>query len=203
MNELKQLHNRLQHCRKCPDMCGNAVYGPALKTKVMLIGQAPGVHEGVLGKPFAYTAGKTLFKWLKESLGADEEDLRELIYFTAVARCFPGKAAGGKGDRPPSKTEIEKCSPFLEAEMKIIKPEVILAVGKLAITEVLKELSPKDLRLDEVVGKVFVAEFHGRKVKVIPLPHPSGVSRWPHTITGKARLKLAFSEISKIVSPIL
>jgi uracil-DNA glycosylase len=204
MKDLKSVHLRLKKCRKCPDMCGNAVFGPPLKTQIMLVGQAPGIHEGVIGKPFAYTAGKTLFKWLKDSIGAEEEQIREMIYFSAVARCFPGKAKGGKGDRPPSQKEIENCSEFLKAEVQLIKPQVILAVGKLAIAEVLKDhFKDSKFSLEDAVGKSFKSKFHGRTVLVIPLPHPSGVSRWPHSVTGKEKLKKAFDEIARVISPLL
>lgn len=170
----------------------------------MLVGQAPGIHEEVLGKPFAHTAGKTLFKWFNESIGATEEEVREMIYFTAVARCFPGKAKNGKGDRPPNKTEIANCSSHMENEIKIIKPDVIIAVGKIAISEILKsEGITAAESLENVVGKTFETKILGRRLQVIPLPHPSGVSRWPHSETGKARLQEAFGEIRKSVLALL
>jgi uracil-DNA glycosylase len=204
VKNLEALHRNLKKCRKCPDMCGRAVFARPLKTKLMLVGQAPGIHEEVLGKPFAHTAGKTLFKWFNESIGATENEVREMIYFTAVARCFPGKAKSGKGDRPPSKLEIENCSTHLKNEINLIKPDVIIAVGKIAISELLKGEGKKAAEsLDNLVGKTFETKIFGRNIKVIPLPHPSGVSRWPHTETGKARLQEAFGEIRRTVSTLL
>ena len=201
MKELKLVHQRLKNCRKCTTVCGPPVHGPAFKTKLMLVGQAPGVHEGVLGRPFAYTAGKTLFKWLKESLGSEESEIREMLYFTAIARCFPGKSKSGKGDRVPSKKEIENCSEFIKAEMALVKPEIILAVGKVAMLEVLKDANVTSATpLEDLVGKIFEVTFHGRKVKVVPLPHPSGVSPWPHTEIGKKKLNEALNLLSVLVS---
>lgn len=201
LKDFKTLHQRLQICRKCPNVCGTPVHGPAMKTKVMLIGQAPGIHEAVLGRPFAHTAGKTLFKWLEESFGANEAEVREMIYFSAVARCFPGKAKSGQGDRAPSKEEVENCREHLESEMKLIKPEVIIAVGKVAISEVLKEggITPTT-PLEDLVGKVFKTRFHGKSVQVIPLPHPSGVSRWPHSPTGKLKLRAALKALREVIA---
>jgi uracil-DNA glycosylase len=196
---LAAIHERLRQCRRCPNVCGRAVHGPALDTRVMLVGQAPGVHEGRLGKPFAFTAGKTLFKWLYEATGAEEEDLRELIYFSAVARCFPGKHSTGKGDRPPSKQEMENCREHLRDEVRELKPQLILAVGKLAISEVLGQDGP----LEKFVGRKFSVEFHGQKTIVIPLPHPSGVSRWPHTEPGKSKLKSAIKLIGRELRKVL
>jgi uracil-DNA glycosylase len=201
---LLKIHENLRACQRCPDMCGRAVHGPALRTKVMLIGQAPGIHEGTLGRPFAYTAGKTLFKWFESSLGADEETLRELIYFSAVARCFPGKAKSGKGDRAPSKTEIENCREHLRAEMDAVKPKVVLAVGKVAIAEVLAAIGiTPSTPLEQLVGSKFEAKFHGHTIEVIPLPHPSGVSRWPHTEPGKTKLKQALELIRESIGEYL
>jgi D-alanyl-lipoteichoic acid acyltransferase DltB (MBOAT superfamily) len=73
---------------------------------VLLVGQAPGVREPVAGKPFAWTAGKTLFRWFEEAVGLTEEAVRKKIYFAAVCRCFPGKAPGGN-DRSAT---IRSCS---------------------------------------------------------------------------------------------
>lgn len=196
MKELGHIHQRLRACRKCPAMQGTAVHGPAIAVPVMLVGQAPGAHEGVLGRPFAYTAGKTLFQWLKSATGLDEAQLREHIYFSAVARCFPGKA-NGSGDREPSAAEIANCREHLVAEVRLLRPRLVVAVGRLAITEVLgKEIFGKQDPLTKVVGSKFLACFHGHEVVVIPLPHPSGVSRWPVTEPGKTKLSAALGLVS-------
>ncbi|MFL5785918.1 MAG: uracil-DNA glycosylase family protein, partial [Bacteriovoracaceae bacterium] len=81
MKELVSLHKKLRACRECPNMCGTPVHGETTPSKILLIGQAPGPHEADRGKPFAYTAGKTLFKWLNEATDLEEEELRSLIYF--------------------------------------------------------------------------------------------------------------------------
>lgn len=176
-------------------MCGTPVHGPAVATKVVLIGQAPGIHEATFGKPFAYTAGKTLFKWIEQGTGVDEESFRNQVYMAAVARCFPGKS--GKGDREPSKEEIATCRQHLVEEMAVLKPKLVIAVGRVAITEVLgSENFPKSKALAEVVGKKLRSTFHGFDVDVICLPHPSGVSTWPHTDEGKKKLKKALSLLS-------
>jgi uracil-DNA glycosylase len=198
LRKLKNVHARLRDCQACPQMCSRAVHGPAIETKVMLVGQAPGAHESDLGRPFAYTAGKTLFKWLGSATGLDEEELRERIYFTAVARCFPGKSLKGSGDREPSDEEISRCRPHLQAEMDALKPELVLAVGKVAITEVLgPEIYTKKSTLAEVVGRRLRARFLGHEVDVIALPHPSGVSTWPQTEPGKTKLRQALKLLEK------
>lgn len=189
----------MQSCRECSKVCGTPVHGPAIETKTLLVGQAPGIHEAERGRPFAHTAGKTLFKWLGSVTDLSEEELRERIYFSAVARCFPGKAKNGAGDREPSPEEIENCRPHLEAEVAALKPTLILAVGKVAIAEVLgPALFPKGTPLADVVGRKIRTRFHGHEADVIALPHPSGVSRWPQTEPGKTKLREALAWVGKI-----
>jgi len=173
-------------------MQSGPVHGPAIASPILLVGQAPGLHEERLGRPFAYTAGKTLFKWLEGATGADEETIRELVYFAAVARCFPGKAKSG--DRPPSREEMANCRPHLAAEVRELKPRLVLAVGKIAIAEIFGVRDPK---LSEYVGRSFRVRFHDQLVNVIPLPHPSGVSRWPHSSEGKVKLAAALALVTQ------
>src|SRR5580692_4113289 len=82
---------RLRACRLCPAMHKPVVSGGAVVSRVMLVGQAPGDKEPVMGRPFAWTAGKTLFRWFNEAAGMSEQMFRSSIYMAAVCRCFPGK----------------------------------------------------------------------------------------------------------------
>ena len=167
------LHEELDACRACPDMIGPVVHGPPVPSRIFLLGQAPGPREGRIGKPFAWTAGRTLFRWFEEALGVAEEELRAGVYMAAVARCFPGKAKGG-GDRRPAPDEIARCRTFLEREVAICRPELILPVGTLAIEQVLGHRGP----LVEVVGQPREVRWHGASATAIALPHPSGASTW-------------------------
>src|SRR5947199_1570273 len=100
-------------------MQSTPVSGGAIMSDVMIIGQAPGVREPTLKRPFAHTAGKTLFRWFEEFCGIDESFIRAHIYFAAVCRCFPGKAPGGS-DRVPSPVEISNCSGWMNNEFEIL-----------------------------------------------------------------------------------
>ncbi len=180
---LAALQRELAACRACPNMVGPVVHGPPAASRILLIGQAPGPHEGALGRPFAWTAGKTMFRWFLEGPGVDEARFRERVYMAAVARCFPGKAKGG-GDRKPDPGEIARCRRFLRAEVEILEPELVVPVGGLAIEQVLGEKEP----LASVVGGVRRAAYCGRPVDVIALPHPSGASTWHRTEPGRTLL---------------
>jgi len=182
---------QLRGCHACPQMIGPVVSGGPVVSPVLLLGQAPGSHEGPLGRPFAWTAGKTLFGWFA-SLGLDEAAFRSRIYMAAVCRCFPGKGNKG-GDRVPSPDEIVRCSAHLAAEVAILKPALVIPVGKLAIAQVL----PDAKQLVEVVGRIVPAILHGHRVDVAPLPHPSGASTWHRTEPGKTLLAAGLAAIGR------
>lgn len=182
--ELAEHISALKACTLCPSMIGPVITHRVVPSKIYLCGQAPGVNEGEIGQPFAWTAGKTLFKWFN-TLSVDEETFRSRAYMGAVCRCFPGKASGG-GDRVPSSIEIKNCSKWLEAEFKILQPELVIPVGRLAI-----ELFLQKQKLTAVIGKQFKTEAFGTKCDIIPLPHPSGASSWFKTEPGASLLNEA------------
>lgn len=185
---LKAHRDDLRSCRQCPEMVGPVVTGEPVASPVFLIGQAPGIKEGDFGKPFAWTAGKTLFRWFSE-IGLDEETFRQRVYMAAVCRCFPGKNPKG-GDRVPNPDEIERCATWMKTELQLLEPELIIPVGKLAIAQLLTFG-----KLNEVVGKSHRIEVKGFETDVIPLPHPSGASTWHRMEPGKTLLGQALALI--------
>ena len=174
--------NRLDtHCRALADcrLCGHAadvvpIVSHAVSPRVMLVGQAPGKVEASGGKPFAGRAGKTLFRWLGRA-GVDEETARRRIYIAAITRCYPGPSPSGRGDRVPSPVEQEACAVWLDAELRIIQPKLLIPVGRLAITRFLPNLP-----LEQLIGRAHEVAHAGGKSTTIPLPHPSGASSWIH-----------------------
>jgi len=171
----------LLRCRRCPRMRSTPVSGGGIVSDVMIIGQAPGPREPVLQRPFAHTAGKTLFRWFEEFCAMNEAAVRSKIYFAAVCRCFPGKNSSGT-DRVPAPDEIRNCSSWMDDEIQILKPRLIIPLGRLAITQFID-----CERLAEVIGRKFRVVRAGHRFDVIPLPHPSGASPW-HKIPPGRRL---------------
>ncbi len=180
----------LKTCTRCPLMVGPVVTHRPVLSKVYLIGQAPGPREGAFGRPFAWTAGKTLFRWF-EQIGLNEEQFRSLAYMSAVCRCFPGKASGG-GDRVPAPSEIANCSSWMEREFKILQPQLVLPVGRLAIEQTLGKAP-----LAEIIGHDFKKTLFGVPCDVIPLPHPSGASTWFKREPGISLLQEALAQIKR------
>lgn len=181
----------LRACERCLRMHKPVVVGRATASKVILVGQAPGDKEPKMGRPFAWTAGKTLFKWFNASLGWSEDEVRDRIYFAAVCRCFPGKRPEG-GDRVPAPDEIANCGTWLEREFELLQPTLVLPVGKLAIAQFMPPAP-----LNDVIGKKFAIEYRGHAVDCIPLPHPSGASPWHRMEPGKTLLGHALALVAK------
>ena len=174
-DSLEQHLARLGACRRCshpePIM---PVLSRARRPKAMLVGQAPGKVEISSQKPFSGRAGKTLFRWLADA-GLSEDEARDRIYISAMTRCFPGAHPSGRGDRVPNRSELELCGSWLDDELSLIRPKLIIPVGKLAIGKFLGEAP-----LAEVVGAEHVVEHVGGTSTLVPLPHPSGASSWIH-----------------------
>jgi uracil-DNA glycosylase len=182
---------RLRACTLCPRMHQPVVVGRPVASRILLVGQAPGDKEPKLGRPFAWTAGKTLFKWFHEAVGWTEDEVRDRIYFAAVCRCFPGKKTTG-GDRVPGEDEIANCSRWLTAEVALLQPQLVLPVGKLAITQFLPPAP-----LNDLIGKKFRIDYHSHAMDCIPLPHPSGASPWHRMEPGKTLLRSALGLVAK------
>jgi uracil-DNA glycosylase len=174
-DDLERHLERLGACRRCghPEPVV-PILSRARHARAMLVGQAPGKVEISSQKPFAGRAGKTLFRWLAEA-GLSEEEARERIYIAAMTRCFPGPHPSGRGDRVPTRAELELCGSWLDEELVLIRPKLIIPVGKLAIGRFLGEAP-----LADVVGMEHEVEHPGGTSVLIPLPHPSGASSWIH-----------------------
>ena len=181
---------RLRSCTLCPNMIRPVITGQAVMSPILLLGQAPGIHEAKVMQPFGWTAGKTLFQWFN-SIGLDERSFRERVYMAAVCRCFPGKNPKG-GDRVPSTEEVSNCSRWLDTELSLLQPQLIILVGKLAINQF---ISAK--KLEDVVGHCHQRLLMGKTVDLLPLPHPSGLSTWPHMEPGKTLLKKALQTLQQ------
>lgn len=181
-SELDRHRAALSACRLCA--LGDSIrpiVSQARSPRVMLVGQAPGKVEASGGRPFAGRAGRTLFSWFA-TIGLDEPLLREHMYIAAVTRCFPGAHPSGRGDRVPSPRERENCASWLVAEVGIIRPRLIIPVGRLAIDALLGPMP-----LERAIGRDHRLADDSRwatagasRTIVVPLPHPSGASSWIH-----------------------
>ncbi|HIE57163.1 MAG TPA: uracil-DNA glycosylase [Anaerolineales bacterium] len=183
---LAALHAEMRACRRCleagHDVTPPAVVGGSMGAKIMTIGQAPGITEVEAQRPFNAGSGKRLFNWLAEA-GIEETWFRSTQYMTAVTKCYPGRVKGGSGDRVPSRAEQKLCRPFLDREISLIDPMLIIPIGRLAIDL----FYPRKMKLTEIIGTQ--RQVDGRWV--VPLPHSSGASRWHQTAENRALIAQA------------
>jgi uracil-DNA glycosylase len=186
------LEMRMRACRLCLE-AGFFIEPPAvtkgrLDAKIMTIGQAPGVTEVKAGRPFNATSGTRLFKWFGEA-GIDEDWFRRTQYMTAVTKCFPGKNKTGSGDRAPSPREQALCRPYLEEELSLVDPQLIIPIGRLAI----EIFYGRAVKLEEIIGK----QKKDADRWIIPFPHPSGASRWHQLAENRERISKAIRLVAK------
>lgn len=153
----------------------------------MLIGQAPGMADAGRNQPFSGEAGRRLFRWLARA-GWEERVFRSICHMTAVTKCFPGRQPSGGGDRVPSAVEQKLCRPWLDAELALVQPILMIPVGMLAI----RLFFEPGLKLEQIIGTARVDD-QGRQI--VPLPHPSGASRWHREPGNLGRIEMALHRL--------
>jgi len=169
---IRALQRRILRCRLCEEHgyipVARPLVGGRPGDRMMVIGQAPGHRSIAKGRSFSGPGGTILQKWLEQA-GFPPGYLHEHIYLSSLTRCDPGRNPRGDGDRRPSPAEVALCRPFLDAELQLLQPRVVLLVGTMAI-----ETFFGKVKLEDVIGTF--EEHNG--MMFLPLPHPSGVSRW-------------------------
>lgn len=197
--QLDALHTELSQCRQCAEagyfIGSSPVFSGPASAQVMIVGQAPAqVESGKQGVPFGLRRGKRrslLWTWLEQA-GWPEADFRAAHYLSAITKCYPGKSKNGKGDRLPTAAERDLCRPWLERELAVVRPKIIIPIGRLAIEQFLPQL--KGTPLDGIIGRVF----EQNPAYVVPLPHPSGVSRWLNAPENRARVDDALKQLKAL-----
>lgn len=159
--------------------------------QAMLIGQAPGWREIETGLPFVHDAGKRLIGWLSPA-GVTVHDFRTRWYVTSVGKCYPGRRDGASVDSPPTRAEIKRWSPYLDEEVRLVAPRLVVLVGGVAHRYAFGEHA----RLRELVGHELEWERAPGAV-VVALPHPSGASTW---LNDPSHVELWRSSIERVAS---
>ena len=191
---LQNLHTRLTACRRCAEagyfIGSTPIFSAAPGAVFMTVGQAPGRQEAeITHKPFSGPAGKRLFRWLATA-GFDEASFRATQAMTAITKCYPGPHPAGRGDRVPTRKEQALCAPWLEEEIAVVNPRVIILVGGLAIGRFLGT----DCPMTGLVG----GQFQLNGCIFVPLPHPSGASQWFNLPENKERLAQALENLETL-----
>ena len=202
---LEELQQRQRACTKCADAglirAAHPVFSGRAGQRIMLVGQAPGPEEIDQNRPFAGRAGRQLMRWLVPVFG-DEISVRDRVYITSTTTCFPGRRPDGSGDRRPGGAEVAMCAPWLDGVLELLAPRLVLPVGGLALTRLLGA----SRRLDDVIGLLLTpaggavdAPRPGDTRLLLPLPHPSGQSRWLNDPGRLALLQKALTRLPELV----
>ena len=185
---LASLQRDISRCRACAEadypIESLPVRAPYHGQRAYLYGQAPGIVEGAERLPWRGRAGQTLRRWLR----LDGDDLYDTFYCASVTRCYPGRPPSGRGDRTPTPREQALCQFWRDWELELLRPELIVTVGGLALRRLLGIPS-----LTEAIGKSYVYE----GAIAIPLPHPSGASGWLNDPANRARLGKALTHVRR------
>jgi uracil-DNA glycosylase len=158
-----------------------------------MVGQAPGPAERETRRPFSGRAGKELDRWMLRAGFSSPEEFRRLTYIAALMRCFPGRNKKNTGDLPPPRAGMANCAHWIDEELGLLRPIVIICVGQLAIT---RFLGPGPL--EDRVGNRY-----GKRPVIVPLPHPSGQSRWLNDAANRERLSRALALIGDLRSDVV
>ena len=201
---LRALQAAHRACARCVEAglltAARPVFSGGPGQRILLVGQAPGPVENDGQRPFAGRAGRQLMRWFERGGFAGDADVRRRVYMTSMTTCFPGRTPDGRGDRRPSAREVALCADWLDGVLALLKPRLVLPIGTLALTRFLPSQ-----RLEAVVGRLFDAS--GAEVEVgqaatllLPLPHPSGQSRWLNDPAHIARLEQALDRLPELVA---
>jgi uracil-DNA glycosylase family 4 len=199
------LQREQRACTRCADAGyiprAHPVFSGRAGQRILLVGQAPGPVEQDQSRPFAGRSGRQLMRWLVRAGMRDEADVRDRIYMTAMTTCFPGRRPDGAGDRRPSTAEVVLCAPWLDSVIALLTPRLIMPIGSLSLERFLP-----GRRLDDVIGSAYAAD--GTLLRgaprdapvLLPLPHPSGQSRWLNDPARVALLDRALVRLAALVA---
>ena len=166
-DKLDQIKNKVLECKKCSlhKTRNNLVFGEGIfNPNIMFIGEAPGKNEDKIGRPFVGRAGRIF----DEMLGSIELK-RENVYISNIIKCRPPK------NRNPTKIETTMCSKYIDKQIEIINPKVIVPLGRIAISYIFKKFGLPFEKISNIHGSLYSINNSLNKFKIIPIYHPASV----------------------------
>lgn len=166
MDSLEKVREEVLSCKKCKlwQTRTNSVPGEGNpKAEIMFIGEAPGENEDKEGKPFVGAAGKLLTQLIKDVLGLSRED----VYITNVVKCRP------PNNRDPEEEEILACSPYLDRQIDLIMPKIIVTLGRHSTKYILNKIGGNFSSITKVRGKAYSWKYKDKDIIVFPTYHPA------------------------------
>jgi uracil-DNA glycosylase family 4 len=194
---LDELHETVDACRKCeasiPNLCKPVRMFRGTPGKVIIVGQGPGRKERAIGYAFAGQSGKRLDEWLRKC--RTHGLARDGIYLTSVVKCVKKSAR---------ELEImaKNCRPFLEAQISLIRPKLIITLGQLAF----ETLNFSEMTFSNALCTPLESRQHvllppfGYHLTLLPWPHPSGLNRWLNEKENRQKLERSFRTVATFLS---
>ncbi len=162
-NTIEEINKEIRKCKKCRLYLNrkNPVPGEgSINTSIMIIGEAPGYFEDIQGRPFVGQAGKIL-----DELLSIANLNREKVFITNIVKCRPPE------NRVPKDDEINSCKDYLEKQIEIINPKIIITLGNVSTQYIFNKYGLEFESMSSIHGKIFdIIEY---KIKIIPLYHPA------------------------------
>lgn len=171
--DMKKISISVTNCKKCIlwETRKNPVVGDgSLNSKILVVGEAPGYHEDMQGRPFVGKAGKILDELLA-FIGLN----RDKVYIANILKCRP------PSNRNPLKIEIDACTGHLNNQIEVIKPRVIAPLGNFAVSYIFDKYGLKKEKISNVHGKVYQVNTVFGRIKIIPMYHPAVATYNPNT----------------------
>ncbi len=197
--QLDEVQAAILGCTRCVEAGylerANPIFRGHAGLRSMIVGQAPGPRADRSAIPWAGASGALLRRWFGQA-GFDPERFLDDWYFTSLTKCFPGKAKHGSGDRAPSAVERSLCRSHLDAEIALVRPRLIVTLGRLAAEALLP--GARTMRLNELVGAEYMVDPGYGPVAVVPLPHPSGVGRWLNDPANRVLVDAALVRLDRV-----
>jgi len=166
MRMLSQLEEAVRGCRRCP-LCltrRRAVPGEGNQNaRLTFVGEAPGYYEDLEGRPFVGAAGKLLTEMIEERLEIKRQD----VYITNIVKCRP------PSNRDPSPKEVEICSPYLERQLEIVKPKIVVSLGRHSTIYLLSKAGISARGILSVRGRTYQIRNDPISFLLMPTIHPA------------------------------
>lgn len=189
-DEIEEVAEEVRRCIKCPlhQFRKNAVPGEGnSKATIMFVGEAPGYYEDVQGRPFVGAAGKLLTELIENVLGLP----RPSVFITNVVKCRPPE------NRDPRPDEIDACSSYLDRQIRLIKPKIVVTLGRHSTGYLLGKAGMKIRGITEVRGKIFSLFLFESLLNIMPTLHPAAALYNPQL---KAQIEEDFRRIKNFVN---
>ncbi len=167
MDCLDKIKEEILKCKKCPLYKTKINYVPGSgnpRAQIVFVGEAPGKEEDLQGEPFVGSAGKLLTEMLSK-IGLKRSD----VFICNVLKCRP------PNNRDPQPEEIKACGEYLKRQLEVIKPDVIVCLGRFAAKFIFDYFNLDFTSISKVRGKVFEVNKWGKNVKIIPIYHPAAI----------------------------